>query len=43
MKTHYGIVKDIVKDIFDGSELFIVQVKDKIQTYKEQSIVKLTL
>lgn len=36
-KTHYGRIENIVVDIFDGSDLYLVNVLGEIKTYKAES------
>lgn len=38
-KTHYGIIEDITRDMFDGSDLYLVRVLDKVKTYKAESLL----
>lgn len=40
-KTHYGRIEDIVRDMFDGSELFLVNVLGEVKTYKAESFIPL--
>ena len=40
-KTHYGRIEDIVRDMFDGSDLYLVKVLDKVKTYKAESLLPL--
>ena len=39
--THYGKIRNIVKDMFDGSILYVVEVKGVEKTYKEESLLPL--
>ena len=36
-KTHYGRIENIVGDMFDGSDLYLVNVLGEIKTYKAES------
>ena len=36
-KTHYGRIENIVEDMFDGSDLYLVNVLGEIKTYKAES------
>ena len=36
-KTHYGKIENIVRDMFDGSDLYLVNVLGEIKTYKAES------
>lgn len=36
-KTHYGRIENIVGDMFDGSDLYIVNILGEIKTYKAES------
>lgn len=36
-KTHYGKIENIVGDMFDGSDLYLVNVLGEIKTYKAES------
>lgn len=38
VKTHYGRIENIVRDIFDGSDLYLVNVRGKVKTYKLESL-----
>lgn len=40
-KTHYGRIEDIVRDMFDGSDLYLVNVLGEIKTYKAESLLPL--
>jgi len=40
-KTHYGRVEDIVRDMFDGSDLYLVNVLGEVKTYKRESLLPL--
>lgn len=40
-KTHYGKIVDIVPDMFDGSDLYLVNVLGEIKTYKRESLMPL--
>lgn len=40
-KTHYGRIEDIVRDMFDGSDLFLVNVLGEVKTYKAESFLPL--
>lgn len=40
-KTHYGRIEDIVCDMFDGSDLYLVNVLGEIKTYKAESLLPL--
>ena len=35
--THYGKIENIVGDMFDGSDLYLVNVLGEIKTYKAES------
>ena len=35
---HYGKVEDIVKDMFNGADLYLVKVEGQVKTYTEESI-----
>lgn len=41
IKTHYGRIEDIVVDMFDGSDLYLVKVLDEVKTYKAESLLPL--
>lgn len=41
VKTHYGRIEDIVMDIFDGSDLYLVNVLGEVKTYKAESLLPL--
>lgn len=41
VKTHYGRIEDIVRDMFDGSDLYLVNVLGEIKTYKAESLLPL--
>ena len=41
VKTHYGRIEDIVRDMFDGSDLYLVNVLGEIKTYKAESLMPL--
>ena len=41
-KTHYGRIEDIVRDMFDGSDLYLVNVLGEVKTYKAESLQPLT-
>ena len=36
-KTHYGRIENIVEDMFDRSDLYLVNVLGEIKTYKTES------
>ena len=36
-KPHYGRIENIVGDMFDGSDLYLVNVLGEIKTYKAES------
>ena len=36
-KTHYGRIENIVRDMFDASDLYLVNVLGEIKTYKAES------
>ena len=36
-KAHYGKIENIVRDMFDGSGLYLVNVLGEIKTYKAES------
>ena len=36
-KNHYGKIENIVRDMFDGSDLYLVNVQGEIKTYKAGS------
>ena len=36
-KTHYGRIENIVRDMFDGSDLYLVNILGEIKTYKAES------
>ena len=36
-KTHYGRIENIVRDMFDGTDLYLVNVLGEIKTYKAES------
>ena len=36
-ETHYGRIENIVGDMFDGSDLYLVNVLGEIKTYKAES------
>ena len=36
-QTHYGRIENIVRDMFDGSDLYLVNVLGEIKTYKAES------
>ena len=40
-KTHYGRIEDIVRDMFDGSDLYLVNVLGEVKTYKAESLLPL--
>lgn len=40
-KTHYGRIEDIVRDMFDGSDLYLVNVLGEVKTYKAESFLPL--
>ena len=40
-KTHYGRIEDIARDMFDGSDLYLVRVLDEVKTYKAESLLPL--
>ena len=40
-KTHYGKIENIVRDMFDGSDLYLVNVLGEIKTYKAESFRRL--
>ena len=40
-KTHYGRIEDIVRDMFDGSDLYLVNVLGEVKTYKRESLLPL--
>lgn len=40
-KTHYGRIEDIVRDMFDGSDLYLVNVLGEVKTYKAKSFLTL--
>ncbi|MBR5013510.1 MAG: hypothetical protein IKY16_02765 [Bacteroidales bacterium] len=40
-KTHYGRIEDIVRDMFDGSDLYLVNVLGEVKTYKAESLLLL--
>ena len=42
-KTHYGRSENIVGDMFDGSDLYLVNVLGKIKTYKAESFLPLRI
>lgn len=43
--THFGKIENIVKDMFDGSDLYLVRTRmnneSVVKTYKEGSLRKL--
>ena len=41
VKTHYGRIEDIVRDMFDGSDLYLVNVLGEVKTYKAESLLPL--
>ena len=41
VKTHYGRIEDIVRDMFDGSDLYLVNVLGEVKTYKAESLITL--
>ena len=41
VKTHYGRIENIVRDMFDGSDLYLVNVLGKVKTYKAESLLPL--
>lgn len=41
VKSHYGRIEDIVRDMFDGSDLYLVNVLGKVKTYKAESLLPL--
>lgn len=41
VKTHYGRIEDIVRDMFDGSDLYLVNVLGEVKTYKAESLMPL--
>ena len=41
VNTHYGRIEDIVMDIFDGSDLYLVNVLGEVKTYKAESLLPL--
>ena len=40
-KTHYGRIEDIVADMYDGSDLYLVNVLGETKTYKKESLILL--
>ncbi len=40
-KTHFGRITDIVRDMFDGSDLYLVEVLGIVKTYKAASLLPL--
>ena len=42
-KTHFGRIEDIVKDMFDNSDLYLVSIPalGMTKTYKKESILPL--
>lgn len=36
-QTHYGKIENIVEDMFDRSDLYLVNVLGEIKTYKAES------
>lgn len=38
-KPRLGIIEDIVKDMYDGSPLYLVRVLGKTKTYKAESLL----
>ena len=40
-ETHYGRIEDIVRDMFDGSDLFLANVLGEVKTYKAESFMPL--
>lgn len=40
-KTHYGRIENIVRDMFDGSDLYLVNVLGEVKTYKAESLLPL--
>ena len=40
-KTHYGRIEDVVRDMFDGSDLYLVNVLGEVKTYKAESFLPL--
>ena len=40
-KTHYGRIEDITRDMFDGSDLYLVRFLDEVKTYKAESLLPL--
>ena len=36
-ETHYGRIENIVRDMFDGTDLYLVNVLGEIKTYKAES------
>ena len=41
IKTHYGRIENIVRDMFDGSDLYLVNVLGEVKTYKAESLLPL--
>ena len=41
VKTHYGRIENIVRDMFDGSDLYLVNVLGEVKTYKAESLLPL--
>ena len=39
--NHYGKIEDIVRDMFDGGNLFLVNVKGEVKTYRAESLKEL--
>jgi hypothetical protein len=40
-KTHYGRIEDVVRDMYDGSDLYLVKVLGDVKTYKKDSLIPL--
>ena len=40
-KTHYGRIEDVVRDMFDGSDLYLVNALGEVKSYKAESFLPL--
>ena len=39
--SNYGKIEDIVRDMYDGSPLYLVNIKGEVKTFKEESLTPL--
>lgn len=40
-KTHYGRIEDIVPDMYDGTDLYLVKVLGEVKAYKREALLPL--